>query len=116
MPSYILLLHQESGRRQSATPDELTTMRQAYMGWAERMQAAGKLRGGEKLSDDAGRVLRRSQDRVAVTDGPYTESKELVAGYFILAAEDYDEACRLAEGCPHLTYGGRIEVRQIDPM
>jgi hypothetical protein len=116
MPSYMLILHQNSERPRPASPEELTTMHKAYMGWAERMRAEGKLRGGEKLSDDPGRSLRRRQERVAVTDGPYAESKELVGGFFILAAGDYDEACRLAESCPHLTYGGRIEVRQIEPM
>lgn len=116
MPSYLLILHTDSDRKPPNSEDERMSVRQAYMGWAERMRADGKLRGGEKLTDDGGRIMRRSRDRVAVTDGPYAESKELVGGFFILAAEDYDEACRLAESCPHLAYGGRIEVRQIEPM
>ena len=116
MPNYMLFLHRNSSRPARLSPDEMMAMTKAYMGWAERMRAEGKLKGGEKLSDDPGRVMRRKQDRVAITDGPYAESKELVGGFFILAAGDYDEACRLAESCPHLQYGGRIEVREIEPM
>ena len=48
-----------------------------------------------------------------MTDGPYTESKEIVGGFFTVVAADYDEACSLAADCPHLTYGGRIEVRMV---
>src|SRR5882724_1694570 len=88
MPSYILFLHQDSQRPKPSSPDELMSMRKAYMGWAERMRAEGKLEGGEKLSEDPGRVMRRKQDRVAITDGPYAETKELVGGFFILAAGD----------------------------
>ena len=116
MPSYLLLLHSDIARPRPATSDEQTQMREAYMGWARRMGGEGKLRGGEKLTDDAGRVMRRNHERTLVTDGPYAESKELIAGYFLIAAESYDEACRLAESCPHLAYGGRIELREIEPM
>ena len=50
------------------------------------------------------------------TDGPFAESKELLGGFFLIAAKGSDEACRLAESWPHFKYGGSIEVRQIDPM
>ncbi len=54
--------------------------------------------------------------RSPVTDGPYAESKEVVGGFFIIAAKDYEEACKIAQGCPHLKHYGRVEVRQIDKM
>jgi hypothetical protein len=50
------------------------------------------------------------------TDGPFAESKELLGGFFLIAAADYGAACRTAESCPHFKYGGSIEIRQIDPM
>ena len=115
MPSYLLLLYQIDDRPRPE-PQEAAQMTQAYMDWAGRMRAQGRLSGGEKLTEDAGRVMRRRQNRTSVTDGPFAESKELVGGFFLLTAADYDEACRLAESCPHLAYGGRIEVRQIQPL
>jgi hypothetical protein len=68
-----------------------------------------------KLADDAGKVLRgRSQARI--TDGPYSETKEVLGGYFMIEAPSYDDAVGHSRDCPHLEYGGTIEVRQVDPM
>jgi hypothetical protein len=50
-----------------------------------------------------------------VTDGPYTETKEVIGGYFVIEAADLDEAVRIAEGCPAAAYGG-VEVRQVMRM
>ena len=52
--------------------------------------------------------------QVRVTDGPYAEVKEVVGGYFLIRASSYDVAVEIARTCPHLRYGGRIEVRQVD--
>jgi hypothetical protein len=94
----------------------MMAMTKAYMGWADRMRAEGRLKGGDKLTGDPGKVMRPGDGRVTVTDGPYAESKEILGGYFMISAKDYDDACRVAESCPHLGYGGRIEVRQVDQM
>jgi hypothetical protein len=116
MPSYMLLLHADSTRPRPTSPDEIMAITKAYMTWADRMRTEGRLKGGEKLTWDAGKVMRPKNGRVTVTDGPYAESKELVGGYFAISAKDYDEACHIAESCPHLGYGGTIEVRQVDQM
>ncbi|HEY1540931.1 MAG TPA: YciI family protein [Xanthobacteraceae bacterium] len=116
MPNYMLLLHADSNRPRPTSPDEIMAVTKAYMNWADRMRAEGRLKGGEKLTWDAGKVMRPKNGKVTVTDGPYAESKELVGGYFAISATDYDEACRIAESCPHLGYGGTIEVRQVDQM
>ena len=113
MPDFVLLLHHLPGPPPS--PEAMATMVKEYGGWRERMRGEGRLKGGQKLTNDAGRVMRSAAGgRVVVTDGPYAESKELLGGFFVVTAKDYDEACQLAESCPHLRYGGRIEVRQID--
>jgi hypothetical protein len=114
MPSFMLLLHRPVERPATMDPETITKARREYLHWAERMRAAGRLKGGSKLTDDAGRIMRNAGGRVAVTDGLFTESKEMVGGYFLLAADDYAEACRIASECPHLSYGGYLEVRQVD--
>jgi hypothetical protein len=86
------------------------------MDWADRTRAQGRLKAGSKLTDDAGRILRAQNGRVATTDGPFVESKEIVGGYFLISAGDYAEACRIAAECPHLKYGSYIEVRQVDEL
>jgi hypothetical protein len=48
-----------------------------------------------------------------VTDGPYTEGKEVVGGYFIVNANNYDEAIAVCTDYPDYVYGGSIQVRQV---
>ncbi|MFZ3234618.1 MAG: YciI family protein [Stellaceae bacterium] len=118
MPDFILLLHHPASAPPavSFSPERKAAVTKEYMAWGDRLRAEGRLKAGEKLTVDAGRVLRAAGDRIMTTDGPFAESKELLGGFFLIAARDYDEACRTAESCPHFKYGGSIEVRQIDPM
>jgi len=114
MPSFMLLLHRPVDRLPPMDPETITKARREYLDWAERLRAAGRLKGGSKLTDDAGRIMRNAGGRVAITDGPFTESKEMVGGYFLLTADNYAEACRFASECPHLRYGTYVEVRQVE--
>ena len=119
MPDFMLFLHQDLGTGPIRSPEEMMAVTKEYMNWAERMRAEGRLKGVtcERLSNGSGQGSGgRKAGRVAVTDGPYAETKEIIGGYFAISAADYDEACRIAESCPHLKYGGRIEVRQFYTM
>jgi hypothetical protein len=116
MPDFILLLHRPAGPMPMLSPQQGAAITQDYLAWGERMRAEGRLKAGDRLTNDAGRVLRADAGRVMVTDGPYAESKELLGGFYIVAAQDYGEASRIAESCPHLKYGGGIHIRQIDVM
>ena len=116
MPNYLLLLHGNPGRPRPSSPDEVTARIKEYMAWTDRIRAEGRHKAGEKLTNDPGKAIRAGSGRAAITDGPYAESKEVVGGFYIIAAGDYEEACRVAETCPHLKFGGGIEVRQIDRM
>ncbi len=118
MASFMLLLHTQTNRpaQIKTDPEYFTRVTREYMEWADRMRAQGTLKGGNKLTDDAGKVLRASAGKVSTTDGPYAESKEIVGGFFIVAAGDYAEACRIAESCPHVKYGSYIEVRQVQEL
>jgi hypothetical protein len=118
MSSFVLLLHRPKDYRPrtSADPAVFTQITREYMAWADRMREQGHLKGGNKLTDDSGKIMRTAGERVSTTDGPYPESKEVVGGFFLLSARDYAEACSLAESCPHLKYGSHIEVRQIEEL
>jgi hypothetical protein len=110
MPDFILLLHRPAGPASALSAQQIAAMTGDYVAW----RAEGRLKAGEKLTNDGGKVLLSEAGRIVVTDGPFAESKELLGGFYLIAAEDYDEACRIARSCPHLKYGGRIELRQID--
>ena len=114
MPDFILLLHSPAGPRPALSPEQISAVTREYVGWSDHMRTQGHLKAGEKLTFETGRVMRPAGGRVVTTDGPFAESKELLGGFFLISARDYDEACRIAESCPHFKYGGSIEVRQID--
>ncbi|MFN2511703.1 MAG: YciI family protein [Pyrinomonadaceae bacterium] len=113
MPNYLLLLHEDPAAFEQVSPEQMQAIIQKYTDWKRRMENAGVLTRGEKLQDGTGRVLRRTSDHTAITDGPYTESKEVIGGLFEIQADSYEEAIEAASGCPHLEYGA-IEIREIE--
>ena len=117
MPNYMLFLHSDSTRPRPSSPDEVMAITKAYMAWADRMRAEGRLKGGEKLTYDAGKVMRpNGGGRVTVTDGPYAETKDIVGGYTLIEARDLDQAVELSKGCPIFESEGGVEVRPIMKM
>jgi hypothetical protein len=116
MPKYLLFLHEDQGQFDDRSQDEMMRIIQEYGAWAQKMRDEKRFAGGEKLTEDAGKVLRSKGGKIVVTDGPYAESKEVVGGYFAISARDYAEACEIAKECPHLKYGGRVEVREIHEL
>jgi hypothetical protein len=113
MPQYFLFLHENPAAFADVSPEEMQAIIQKYSAWKSRMQTEGTLTRGEKLQDGTGRVLRKSAGEVSVTDGPYTESKEIIGGLFEITAENYDAALEAARDCPHLEYG-TIEIREVE--
>ena len=58
-------------------------------------------------------MVVRKDGGVAVTDGPYVESREVIGGYYLIEADDYETAAKLVEDCPHLDFGS-IEIRRVE--
>jgi hypothetical protein len=111
----MLLLHEQPADFSQMSPADIEAVIAEYMAWSNNLAAQGKIRGGEKLCDEGGRHLRGFGDEFRVTDGPFVEAKEVIGGYFAIEAADYDEAVRLSSDCPHLKYGGWVELREIQP-
>ena len=101
------------------SPAEMQKILEKYMTWTGGLPKAGKLDHGHKLKDGEGRVIGKfggeKGSKVTVTDGPYMESKEIMGGYWVINATDYDEAQALIMDCPHLQFG-TLEIRQVDEM
>ena len=116
MAKYMLLLHDDPSVFTGMSPEEMQKAIEKYMAWGARLRTSGILIASDKLTDDPGRVMRGRNGQVRVTDGPYSETKEVLGGYYTIEAASYEEAMDRARDCPHLTYGGTIEVRQIDDM
>ncbi len=113
MPNYLLFLHSAPEVLKDASPDEMQAVIQKYRDWRLRLQQTGVIVGGEKLQDGTGRIMRRNSGETSVVDGPYTESREIIGGFFEIQAENYDQAVETARDCPHLEYG-TIEIREVE--
>lgn len=116
MPKYMLLLHDNPASFRNVSPDEMQKIVEKYIAWGKKLREAGIIQSSDKLTDEPGRVMRRTDGQVRVTDGPYSESKEVLGGYYIIEAASYDNAVEHARSCPHLDYGGTIEVREVEVM
>ena len=116
MPKYMLLLHDDPTAFAGLSPEQMQKVIEKYMTWGRRLREAGYISESHKLADEPGKVMRGQSGRVRVIDGPYSETKEILGGYYVIAADSYDQAIDRARDCPHLEYGGAIEVRQVDMM
>jgi hypothetical protein len=114
MPEYILLLNQPEAKFDHLSPEEMQALIAKYSAWRDGLVKRNLLRGGNKLVDRTNRILRTENGKVLVTEGPFSESQEILGGYFIIDAPNYDEAVAIARTCPHLIDGQSIELRQID--
>lgn len=91
---------------------------EAMTAYNEQLHAAGILQAAEGLhpSSRAKRVRFSGRDR-AVTDGPFAETKEIVAGYWIWEVGSMDEAVEWVRRCPNpMTTDSEIEIRAIIEM
>lgn len=95
------------------TPQEIEAAMHQLTGWFDELDARGLTDGGMRLSVE-GRVVRHHQGRF-MSDGPFMESKEAIAGYVHVRAHGMDEAVAMAQSWPGLEYGLTIEVRPVVP-
>jgi Uncharacterized protein conserved in bacteria len=79
--------------------------------WYEGLVNSGRAQHGAPL-ESAGKVLSGVRGE-KVTDGPFAEATEGVAGYFFLTVADMEEATEIARRCPNLPYGMSIEIRPV---
>jgi hypothetical protein len=118
MSQYLLLLYDDPAAVQqfrSLPPDQIQRAMQPYIDWGNKARQAGFLVGSNKLSDQPGRILRSQSGKPRVTDGPFSEAKELLGGYYIIEASSYDEAVKRTQDHPHLAHG-TIAIRQIESI
>ena len=99
----------------SLSPDEIQSVVSEYMTWGQKMGAEGRMVSGARLTDvysDPGRVCTGNDEDFVVTDGPLAETKEVVGGYCVIEAADYDEAASLCRNHP-AARSGKIAIRQL---
>ena len=85
-----------------------------WRGWMGKLAEQGKLIDGQPLFPE-GKVLTGTRKKL--TDGPFVEGKDIVGGYLLIKAKDYNEAVELSKDCPQLNSDdGTVEIREIMKM
>ncbi|MGN6495104.1 MAG: YciI family protein [Agriterribacter sp.] len=109
MEKFMLIFH--GGQMEYPSPEDMQANMSQWLGWIEKLAKQNKYVSGEPLLP--GGKLISGKDGKTVTDGPYTEGKEVVGGYFIINAENMDEAVAISKDYPDYDKGGTVQVRQV---
>lgn len=109
--AYLFLFRETAPERYDAmSTEQRREALRKWNAWMDELAAQGKLQSGNPLHPEA-RVVSAGRGRAV--DGPFTEAKELIGGYFLLHADSLEEATALAKGCPSLEHGMVVEVRPV---
>jgi hypothetical protein len=110
---YLFRIGDAAQRDAMGTPERAQQSMQRWLAWMNALETGGHLKNRGLPLERDGKVVR-GRKRL-VTDGPYTESKDLVAGFIVVEARDLAEATELARGCPMLEGEGSVEIRPVMP-
>jgi hypothetical protein len=94
---------------QEARPEDIQGAIDRFYVWIEDMVAQGRMRTGQRLARESRLVAKHS-----ITDGPFSEGKEVIGGYWFIIARSLDEAAQLAAQNPCLAFGLSYEIRPLE--
>jgi len=113
---YMILIYAIETDYSHMTNEERAAIMQGHGTFAQEVVQSGILMGGAPLQPTStARTIRVRKGKTLVTDGPFAETKEQLAGTYILDCKNMDEAVELAARIPDALYGS-IEIRPVLEM
>ena len=110
---YLLLIYGNENLEAQMSEAEQNELFGAYYAYTNEIKASGKHLGGDALQPTTtATTVRVREGKTVTTDGPFAETKEQLGGFYMVEAENLDEAVAWAAKIPSATYGS-IEVRPI---
>ncbi|QEW05381.1 YciI family protein [Nitrincola iocasae] len=110
---YAALVYYQESIINAMTEQEWHDLNQECVAGVERLAGQGHYVAGQALQPvDTATCVRVREGEVLITDGPFTETKEQLAGFYLLEARDLNEALQLASRIPPARFGS-IEVRPV---
>jgi len=98
------------------TPEQQQQGTAAYMAYSEALKSAGVWLGSNRLRPSStATTMRTTNGKTQVLDGPFADSKEQLAGYYLINVPDLDAAMSWAGKCPAVQHG-IVEVRAVWSM
>jgi hypothetical protein len=111
--AYMLLIVEPQGQRQTRSSADGHALFERMLGYTRDLQARGVLLASNALKSESVRLNMRA-GKPNVIDGPFTESKEFIGGFFLVDCATRDQALALAAQCPAAEWAS-IEVREVGP-
>jgi hypothetical protein len=112
---YLLLINKDEAAFRALTDDQRAEVMARYAAYGQKMVAANILRGGAMLEPvDTATTVRVRAGKQLVTDGPFAETVEQIAGIAILELDNLDQAIEWAAGHPDAEWAS-VEIRPIVP-
>ena len=107
---YALLIYYKPGITEGLSEDEQEAVHREYM---ELKNVPGMVGGAALHPAETATTVRILDDAMLVTDGPFADTKEIFAGFYLLEADDLDRATEIAARIPAVRLGGSVEIRPI---
>lgn len=92
-------------------PERIQQAIDDFYAWHDRLVAEGRMKPGQRLAPGC-----KTVSKLGITDGPYTEAKEIIGGYWFVYAHSLDEAAAISAGNPCIACGLFFDVRPIEPV
>ena len=111
MQEFLFLFRSSKGSTDKFSKDEVNAYFTKWGAWFDKLQKEGNYISGDRLVSDGSKTVSGT-DKI-ITDGPYSESKEIIGGLAKIYAENIEEAVTISKQCPVYEVGGSVEVRKI---
>jgi hypothetical protein len=113
---YLLLVYPDAELLDKLPAEDFNTEMRQCLQQADAQKEQGKVLGFQQLQPPAtARTVRSRQGRTTVLDGPFAETKEMLAGFTLVEADSMEEAVRMAQELPWIKYGA-VEVRPVSDI
>lgn len=110
---FMLMILDNEEMERSLAPGELDRLVEGHVALSKELRRVGKWVAGERLRDSSEAVkVRKTRGALAMTDGPFAETKEVLGGFYIIECASKDEAIAWARRVPMLE-GEAVEVRPV---
>ena len=113
MAQFLLLLRRPQVNASDFSPAKLEEVVAQVQAWRDQLRASSTVISISKLKAEEGKILR-TKDGQLVVDGPYSETKEVLGGFFLIKAASEVAAVEIAAGCPILSFGGSVELKPVE--
>jgi hypothetical protein len=107
---YALLIYHLPGATEALGADQAEAVHREYMALKD---TPGMIGGASLHPVETATTVRLRDDQLLVTDGPFADTKEIFAGFYLLEADDLDRATEIAARIPAVRLGGSVEIRPI---